>query len=1307
MKKHFKIYHLTFLIICYLIFWLDNINGQFSEQFAGTFPNYYQGSIVWGDYDNDGLSDVLVNGIDDSKVCNTKLFHNTGSGFSEVYSGTFVGIAGKNGWVDFNNDGLLDIVSAGYETNGAFSMRFYKNIGTGFTEVYSGQVTAASPDFITGDFNNDGLMDIFVSGTNNISYQAKLYKNTGSGFTEVYPGSIQGLAGNYEFGDFDNDGDLDLIISGEDSYKNANTKIYRNDGNGFTEVNKNQIAAISRGEVKWGDYDNDGALDILISGRGNNGPITKVYHNESGQFKEVFAGLFTPLMYSSVVWVDYDGDGKLDILETGYDGTGSSFTKVYQNTGSSFKDTLTGLFAGKSYGAIGVCDYDNDGDLDIMLLGSEGDETKKSIQLYRNSLKSNLVPFNVNTLPSIVDGLKATINDSILILNWKKATDSQTSTDALTYNVYIYKEGENNFIKSPNAFTQKDNKNGISLISQFGKIHKDTAKFVVRNFAEGNYKWSIQAVDNGLKSGLFCSESTFNFIDLGKVKIEIVDKLLTNTSTSMQYSINSTNGIDGTWMNCESTNTTVDYGTKGGFGIWIRNIANTSNFRKVATIAVPITPNISIDFINENTKDIISSNVEYSDNISFTNLKTGTGTKINIIPGNNLFIRYKETSTTLMSNVQNLIVPNRLTPNYHADDKNKTTVEIIPSLVEYSNFADMSGALKGKFLKVAIKPDGNLYLRTIATDTSFLSNILKLSVSVGQFSEQFAGTFPNYYQGSIVWGDYDNDGLSDVLVNGIDDSKVCNTKLFHNTGSGFSEVYSGTFVGIAGKNGWVDFNNDGLLDIVSAGYETNGAFSMRFYKNIGTGFTEVYSGQVTAASPDFITGDFNNDGLMDIFVSGTNNISYQAKLYKNTGSGFTEVYPGSIQGLAGNYEFGDFDNDGDLDLIISGEDSYKNANTKIYRNDGNGFTEVNKNQIAAISRGEVKWGDYDNDGALDILISGRGNNGPITKVYHNESGQFKEVFAGLFTPLMYSSVVWVDYDGDGKLDILETGYDGTGSSFTKVYQNTGSSFKDTLTGLFAGKSYGAIGVCDYDNDGDLDIMLLGSEGDETKKSIQLYRNSLKSNLVPFNVNTRPNQITNLSASLISKSTENSNLWKTVFKWSIPSDNQTISNALTYNLYVYKKDSSTFLLSPNAFNVKDPKNGIRLISKFGNIQYNEAGYNLFLPEGNYLWSVQAIDQGYLGGKFAPETLLNFNTVNVKNTLENNVKIFPNPTTDIIQIEGVIENSTILLFDVTGKLKGSYKVSDSCYQIHVNEFQNGIYIIKYYDGEICKEFKFIKQ
>ncbi len=223
-----------------------------------------------------------------------------------------------------------------------------------------------------GDYDNDGNLDILLTGTNGTSYITKLYRNTGTGFTEVYAGSLTGVAASsVAWGDYDNDGDLDILLTGVDNNNVFVSKIYQNTGSGFIEVYAGSILGVGQSSVAWGDYDNDGDLDILLTGNTGSGFVSKIYQNTGNNFVEVFPGSLIGVYWgstSSVAWGDYDNDSRIDIVMTGYTGS-NAVAKIYKNTSSGFTEVYAGSLTGVFLSSVAWGDYDNDGDLDILLTG--------------------------------------------------------------------------------------------------------------------------------------------------------------------------------------------------------------------------------------------------------------------------------------------------------------------------------------------------------------------------------------------------------------------------------------------------------------------------------------------------------------------------------------------------------------------------------------------------------------------------------------------------------------------------------------------------------------------------------------------------------------------------------------------------------------------------------------------------------------------------------------------------------------------------------------------------------------------------
>ena len=252
-------------------------------------------------------------------------------------------------------------------------------------------LTSRGPNLAGGsvfdDFDGDGLPDLLAVSLD-VERGASLFVNRGEG-TFVDRSAAAGLgdqvyALNLAHADFDNDGDLDVVLlrgAGETPFR---LSLLRNNGDGsFADVT---MAAglgepIATGAAAWGDYDNDGWVDLFVCGEYRLPPgepradrpdprnRCRLYRNRGGsKFRDeaIEAGVVNERCAKGAAWGDYDDDGQLDLYVANADGPG----RLYHNLGNGrFQDVapsldLTGPDAGAS---CWFWDYDNDGRLDLFV----------------------------------------------------------------------------------------------------------------------------------------------------------------------------------------------------------------------------------------------------------------------------------------------------------------------------------------------------------------------------------------------------------------------------------------------------------------------------------------------------------------------------------------------------------------------------------------------------------------------------------------------------------------------------------------------------------------------------------------------------------------------------------------------------------------------------------------------------------------------------------------------------------------------------------------------------------------------------
>jgi uncharacterized repeat protein (TIGR01451 family) len=341
-----------------------------------TSDNINSWAASWADYDNDGYDDLFVTTYDENEP--NYLYHNNTDGtFTRITSGDIATDEASSlaaAWADYDNDGNIDLFVA----NNVGSHNFlYHNNGNGtFTKITSSVVVTEGiycHSASWADYDNDGYVDLFVAEyfptkTNH------LFHNNGDGtFSSVEGNPIVTDAGHSigaAWGDYNNDGLVDLFVPNTDGDKNF---LYKNIGNGqFIKVDEDVLSTPSNSVgCTWGDYNNDGYLDLFITNSGNQDNFL-YKNNGDGTFTKITSGEITNDGGNShgSTWIDFDNDGDLDLVVTN-DQNGDNF--MYKNNGDGTFTKLENVLtqAGGNSFATAIADYDQDGDYDIFIANHE------------------------------------------------------------------------------------------------------------------------------------------------------------------------------------------------------------------------------------------------------------------------------------------------------------------------------------------------------------------------------------------------------------------------------------------------------------------------------------------------------------------------------------------------------------------------------------------------------------------------------------------------------------------------------------------------------------------------------------------------------------------------------------------------------------------------------------------------------------------------------------------------------------------------------------------------------------------------
>jgi hypothetical protein len=534
-------------------------DGETREPFTFSF----EAAASWGDYNNDGYLDLVTIGYGHNFVPTTVLYKNHGGQYFTKEEHPFPTLASAAVvWLDYNNDGNLDLFIAGHDADGGKYSGLFENKGTAenfdFEEVFMGEFAYMDHEggnrpnryIAAGDYNNDGYVDLYIQGWDNEAPKGRaayLYRNLwGTGFEKVnLPVNgdqplLQWNSGAVQWSDYNNDGFLDLICSGYGlnsdeyielygsgfEYKQNAGAYYKNNGDGTFAVPK--YFAGGQSSLEWIDFDNDGNLDFVVSGYAWYVPDGAdhsvdwqgdLMHNQGDDSFLRIESIKTGLKQEQdgeLAIGDVNNDGYEDVLYMKANPDAVYLNNFgdpnFANTSedSIFTKVELPYEINQRGGSACLVDFDNDGDLDAFLM-AYGDVSDHFARFVRNDL-SQEIP--VNQAPSVPTNLQATTNaDGSTTFTWDASTDDLTPAVALRYNLYVKQDDEIKMVLPADLSTGR-----LKVNESLAAISTTHYQFFGLS---GEYVWGVQAIDNAKNASAFATSGATGLAKVNPANIQV------------------------------------------------------------------------------------------------------------------------------------------------------------------------------------------------------------------------------------------------------------------------------------------------------------------------------------------------------------------------------------------------------------------------------------------------------------------------------------------------------------------------------------------------------------------------------------------------------------------------------------------------------------------------------------------------------------------------------------------------------------------------------------------------------------------
>lgn len=860
--------------------------------------SYAKGSMAWGDYDNDGFDDLLL-------ADKAQLFHNAGNGtFNQVSEPGIHASANAYDfaavWGDFDNDGLLDL----FYYNDKDKSCIYRGHGDGtFTKV----LTSVSEDISLvinatwTDYDLDGDLDLSMTGGRYIyRYDGEdtfvRVDLPGGNPTSYYHSSVASWA------DYDDDGDPDVFWGNK-----GQDELFRNNGDGtFTSITDQRVTKdynydccpTETPTALWADFNNDLKLDLTVF---HTAAPFYVYANHNSKLDSAFYYYnYNWNSTKNLFWTDYDNDGDLDLFAMGQY---NQKTTIWENYDGG---QLRKVKGGPLYdfvptdAAFSWNDFDNDGYADLF-------QFDPAHQIYKNIPNgNNWIKIRLRGHFSNSTGLGAKV--------FVKAGADWQRSDVTTHHSYqiqqgfmtLFGVGRSTLIDSIRVIWPSGNRQYLTNL--------DVNQTILLDENDAQVK-VIQAPSNLKADVRFPSTIILKWTDRTNDETGFLIEMSTNSG---EFQEAGTVGPNTSTFQLNSLTTGVEYQFR---------VRSLQGGRWTNTVKA------QIRLFTEASGGDLTAFHSRPDGVSWGD-PDGDGDP-DLFVGSSTF-----EPDAVYYNENGYFVRKYLTDRWSYSRQ--------AQWVDYDNdgYQDLHISVGG----------GILGSTEVLNDFLYKNN--KSGLLVEQTNHILAQDGRADY--TAAWGDLNKDSFLEMVAakpNG-------NAAVYVNLGGNLTLQEGAS--GLAITEGTIllaDLDNDRDQDVVALGAYGN----LTQHQNVDGQFHIISNSGIPNDAYFFLLEDFNNDGAHD-FLMVTTQRKLKLLLFDRKTNKFVEkpnIFPSVTS--AAKVSSGDFDNNGFIDVFVTGLNNYSgNSNWLLLNHEDLQFTTM-KDPLLDRQLVGVAMADYNKDGSLDLV----------------------------------------------------------------------------------------------------------------------------------------------------------------------------------------------------------------------------------------------------------------------------------------------------------------------------------------------------